>query len=411
MKKLLCMVLALCCLVSAALADQWLEPTENDLPQEQAEELAKAEFQRRFALTDEQMGWFSYYASIWEGENYHLIDAPEQVPERIWDVFFTYEPQENTVYMDQAAEYLSVSVYMDSATGAFAEDEHSTDEIFASRLQAHLANLSDEQYLTSRDKAFQAARDQLQDDSGMTDAEMAALTAGVYLTQDGSGDGPLAEIDYSLAVWNVYFQNNYFGLFVSLEVPAATLEPTVTEDYQQALSAMVDAVQQEREQQEQEEQHIEAMNRWEAEKGDVIFWSYEDRAAFYAENGFAFNAYCELNYSWLLPEEDEIGYDAALALAREALAAHAGADDAALEGLSISASFGQMNDSEWGNTWSFEFWKMNADGTDYDVPYCAYVSASGEAYFVNANVEGSENSWYKDTDGEEFVYNDAEGNG
>ena len=54
-KMLLCLVLALCCLVTGALADQALTPTDTDLPEAKAVEIAKAEFQKRFGLSDEQM--------------------------------------------------------------------------------------------------------------------------------------------------------------------------------------------------------------------------------------------------------------------------------------------------------------------------------------------------------------------
>lgn len=415
-KKLLCLVLALCCLASCALADQALTPGDTDLPEEKAVALAKAEFQTRFGLTEEQMGWFRWEAALWEGQYYHEIADESKTPERVWDVYFSYDRQENTVYHDMAADFLSQGICMDSQTGAFVEDDLPTDDIFAGRLAAHLAHLSDETYMTSRDKAFQAARDQLQDDSGMTDAEISALIATVYLSEPGKGDGPQADVDWSKAQWHVYFESG--SAFAAVTVQADTLEVIADAEYLQQAESMSSAVQQGREQQELMEKQIEAMNRWEAEKGAVITWSYEDRAAFYAENGFSFDAYATLQDSWLLPEADDIGYDAALQAAREALQAHGGMDAATLDALNVSAAFGQMSFAEdWGNSWSFTFWQPGADGTEDYAPCSAFVSASGTAYYVGVNLVNADRtvdrdiSWFLGTDGTETVYDGTEGNG
>lgn len=407
-KMLLCLVLALCCLVMGALADQALTPTDTDLPEAKAVEIAKAEFQKRFGLSDEQMTWFSWDAALWDGDYFHEIADETQTPQRVWDVYFSYNRPENTVYHDSAADYLCQSIYMDAQTGAFVQDDLPTDDIFAQRLTAFLANLSSEAYMTSRDKAFQAARDQLQDESGMTDAEMPGLTASLYLGEPGKGDGPRADLDYSKAVWYVYFQN--YSAFVALQVRADTYEVTGGEGYAEQLAWMVSSVQADREAQETAEKQQEAIARWEAEKGSVTGWSYQDKAAFYTENGFAFDAYGAFGASWLLPENGDIGYDAALKAAKDALMAHAGANEAELDGLDVSAAFGQAG--EWGNSWSFEF---RTPGVEENATvYSAYVAADGTAYSAAkyAWQEGeSAPAWYLSLDGEESTYDGSAGNG
>lgn len=404
-KMLLCLVLALCCLVTGALADQALTPTDTDLPEAKAVEIAKAEFQKRFGLTDEQLTWFSWDAALWDGDYFHEIADETQTPQRVWDVYFSYNRPENTVYHDSAADYLCQSIYMDAQTGAFVQDDLPTDDIFAQRLTAFLANLSSEAYMTSRDKAFQAARDQLQDETGMTDAEMSGLTASLYLGEPGKGDGPRADLDYSKAVWYVYFQN--YSSFAALQVRADTYEVTGGEGYAEQLAWMVSSVQADR----KEQEHVDAINRWEAEKGEVITWSYQDKAAFYEENGFIFDRYAQLDGSWLLPEEGDIGYDAAIELAREALAAHGGVNEAALAGLNVSAAFGEMTYPVWEASWHFTFWKENAEGTDYLMPYSISVSATGTAYYVGVNDENNDMCWYLSPEGEETVAYGSEGNG
>ena len=404
-KMLLCLVLALCCLATGALADQALTPTDTDLPEDKAVEIAKAEFQKRFGLTDEQLTWFTWDAALWDGDYFHEVADETKTPQRVWDVYFSYNRPENTVYHDSAADYLCQSIYMDAQTGAFVQDDLPTDDIFAQRLTAFLANLSSEAYMTSRDKAFQAARDQLQDESGMTDAEMSGLTASLYLGEPGKGDGPRADLDYSKAVWYVYFQN--YSSFVALQVRADTYEVTGGEGYAEQLAWMVSSVQADREEQEQ----VDAMNRWEAEKGKVITWSYQDRAAFYAENGFIFNSYACLEGSWLLPEDGDISYDEALKLAKEALIAHGGVSEAALDGLNLSVAFGEMTYPVWEASWHFTFWKVNAEGTDYLMPYSISVSATGTAYYVGVNDENNDMCWYLSPEGEETVAYGSDGNG
>ena len=139
-------------------------------------------------------------------------------------------------------------------------------------------------------------------------------------------------------------------------------------------------------------------------------WSYQDKAAFYTENGFAFDAYGAFGASWLLPEDGDIGYDAALKAAKDALMAHAGANEAELDGLDVSAAFGQAG--EWGNSWSFEF---RTPGVEENATvYSAYVAADGTAYSAAkyAWQEGeSAPAWYLSPDGEESTYDGSDGNG
>lgn len=136
----------------------------------------------------------------------------------------------------------------------------------------------------------------------------------------------------------------------------------------------------------------QSTRQWEQEKGDWRFWSYEDKAAFYAEYQAAPYGRANSSRTLQLPEENDLSYAQALATARQAVAAQLGASIEELDTLRLRVDFQghylYSADADYTNVWFFQF----IDGEQLVPLYEAVIqSPSGVVLSVSIPDESAEN--------------------